>query len=322
MPDSQAAGAAPIDLRQVLADIDREVEAKRASGDLPADIERQLDATFARFAPVDAVTGDFNTLMTKLEESTIIDTRAPTRSAVRGVAQVKTVVAKAIDWDLRHLASQVSGLAHATTRAIRLLGDRVDELERDAPAGAEDSVIDLGLDARAPFPPGDWTTVLGDALAGVTGRVCHAECGDGAIVAALRAQGFDVYGVDPDERLVSAASIDVGDVRTDTVHHHLRMLPPGSLHGLVLSGSVDRVGLGAILALVDLARAALAPGGCLVVLGHDPDAWAKPERAVLADLAAGRPLHPHTWQLILARRGLDSVQVRAGTDGYAVSARR
>ena len=314
---------AAIDLREVLVDIDREVEAKRASGELPADFERQLDVTFARFAPVDAVTGDFDTLLTKIEQSTAIDTRAPTRSARPGVAQIKTVVAKAIDWQLRHVAAQASGLAHATTRALRLLGDRVDDLERHAPATIEVALVELGTAARPALPPGDWAPIVGRALGQATGRVCHGECGDGALVAALRAQGVDIYGVDPDERRVEAASLEIADLRADGLARHLSDLPPGALHGLVLSGYVDRAGPQGLLALVELSRSALAPEGRLVVVSHRPEAWAAPGRAVASDLAAGRPFHPQTWELILAERGFGALNVHdGGTDGYAVSAAR
>lgn len=330
MPESQAAPEGPIDaapegpidLRQVLADIDLEVEAKRRSGELPEDLERQLDVTFARFAPVDAVTGDFATMLAKLESSTNIDTRAPTHSAHRGVAQMKAVVAKAIDWELRHVASQASGLAHATTRALRLLGERVDDLERQTPASAETSLVELAGKARAALPAGDWASAIATIMADSTGRICHAECGEGDLVAALRSAALDIYGVDPDERLVIRASAKVADLRSDTVRDHLRRLPPDSLGGLVLSGYVDRTNAQTLGSLIDLARLSLAPGAALVVISHQPEAWDRPDRAVLADLAGGRPLHAETWQLLLAQRGLTGPTVHPGADGYAVSARR
>lgn len=312
----------PIDLRQVLADIDREVEAKRSSGELPADLERHLDVTFARFAPVDAVSGDFETLLTKLEASTGIDTRAPTDSSRPGVARLKNVVAKAIDWELRHVANQTSGLAHATTRALRLLGDRLDDLERETAANAESFLLELAPTGRATLPAGDWTAVVAARMAGSTGRVCHAECGDGVLVAALRLNGLDVYGVDPDEHLVATASAQTADLRTDTAYHHLRNLPAASLQGLVLSGYVDRASPQALLTLLDLAWVSVAHGGNLVVISHHPDTWAGSGRAALADLSGGRPLHPDTWRLLLAKRGLTGVTVHPGADGYSISAQR
>jgi hypothetical protein len=316
-PDSDGLpGGPPVDLRLVLAEIDQEVKEKRNSGALPADFEQDLDRSFARFAPVDAVTGDFSTLLSKLEDSTMIDTKAPTDSGRPGMARFKTVVAKAIDWDLRHLSSQVSGLAHALTRALGMLGDRVDDLERDAPSALEGALIDIGPGpARAALPPGDWPPVILAALDGVEGRVVHTECGAGELVAALRAGGIDVYGVEPDGRLVLDAPVDVADVRHDTARDHLRLLPLGALGGVVLSSCVDRLPPAAILELVDLARSRLRAGGRLVVLSHHPRTWGTDATAgvvVAADLSGGRPLHPATWQAVLEAKGFTGVEVHPG----------
>ena len=49
-----------------------------------------------------------------------------------GVAQLKQVVAKAIAWDLRHLASEVSRVNQRLVRALELLDDRVRALEESA----------------------------------------------------------------------------------------------------------------------------------------------------------------------------------------------
>jgi SAM-dependent methyltransferase len=316
-PDSNGSpGGGPVDLRLVLAEIDQEVKAKRSSGALPADFERDLDRSFARFAPVDAVTGDFSTLLSKLEDSTMIDTKAPTDSGRPGMARFKTVVAKAIDWDLRHLSSQVSGLAHALTRALGMLGERVDDLERDAPSALEAALMDIGPGpARAALPPGDWPAVVLAAMDGVEDRVVHTECGAGELVAALRTGGLDVYGVEPDGRLVLDAPMVVADVRHDTARDHLRLLPFGALGGVVLSGCVDRLPPAAILELVDLARSRLRAGGRLVVLSHHPRTWGgdtATAAVVASDLSGGRPLHPATWHAVLESKGFTGIEVHPG----------
>lgn len=312
--------AAPVDLRAVVAEIEAEARRLRASGELPADLERQLDAAFARLAPVDAVGGDFRTLVAKLEDSTSFDTRAPVASATRGVAQVKTLIGRAIDWDLRHLAAQASSAAHALTRALALLGDRVEDLERDAPGAADAHLWELGLDrARPALPPGDWLPTLVAAMAGVPGPVLHAEALDGATVAALAEGGVAAYGVDPDDWDPPAGAPAV-DVRTDGVRDHLRALPEGALGGVVLTGVVDRWRPGALLELVGLARTRLAPGGALVVLAHTPAAWAG--AGPVADLSEGRPWAPATWVAVLDRLALRHEGTSEGDGGYAVTARR
>ena len=46
-----------VDPDRLMAEIEDEVRRKRASGELPADLERELDLVFARFAPVNAIDG-------------------------------------------------------------------------------------------------------------------------------------------------------------------------------------------------------------------------------------------------------------------------
>src|SRR5205807_4498310 len=131
-PD-QGRVAVSVDPLRLMADIEEEVRRKRASGELPADLERELDLVFARFAPVNAIDGDFHRVLARVEESTFIDILAPTESSQPVVTYFKRVVAKAIRWQLRYIAQQVTGVAAALARAMRLLGERVDRLELAMP---------------------------------------------------------------------------------------------------------------------------------------------------------------------------------------------
>lgn len=314
---------AAIDLRQVLAEIDQEVRARRRSGELPEDFERSLDAAFARYAPVDAVSDNLDTLLAKLEESAALDTRAPIESRHRGVQYLKVAIGRAIDWDLRHLADQASGMLVALSRALRLVADRLDTLERDTPSAAESLILTTGLSAgRHIPPPGDWVPTVRQHLP-ADGRVVHVECGDGWLVGPLQAAGVDAYGADPDERLVLAAPAEVVDLRVDPAVDHLMALPATGLAGVVLSNCVDRLTAGAIVELVDVARSRLRAGGTLVVISHVPEHWGHGPQAVLADLAPGRPWRPGTWERVLADRGWHGPLVHpVSREGYAVTATR
>ena len=301
-PDAadDAAAVPAIDPARLRAEIDAEVRRLRESGELPAGFERELDLAFARFAPVHAIGDDFEQVLERAEQSTFVDVLAPTASAQPVVAQVKRVIRKAIIWEVRYVAQQVSGFSAAITRAVRLLGRRVDELERRSPAPAV-----LRAEAAAvarPLDTGYWSPIVLEALAGAGGRVLHAEAGAGALVAALAGAGLDAYGVDPVEQ---AAPPDL-EVRTDEVQAHLEALPDDALGGLVLSGCVDRLPLGALTGLAALAAAKVAPGGTVVVLGADPRGWSREHSAVEVDLAAGRPLHAETWCHLLRSRRLDA----------------
>jgi hypothetical protein len=299
--EGAGAGPAPaLDHDRLRAEIDAEVRRRRESGDLPADFERELDLAFARFAPVHAIGDDFDQVLERAEQSTFVDVLAPTASAQPVVGQVKRVIRKAIIWEVRYVAQQVSAFSAAMARAVRLLGRRVDALERVWPAPGRlraDTVTVAGA-----LDPALWSSVVLGALEGVTGRVLHAECGDGELVAALAAAGLDAYGVDP----VEQASRPDLELRADEVLDHLQALPDGALAGLVLSGAVDRLPAGALVDLAGLAAEKVAPGGVVVVLGADPRGWERTTSPVVTDLSPGRPLHSDTWCHLLAGRGLRS----------------
>lgn len=285
-----------LDHDKLLAEINEEVQRRRESGDIPADLERELDLVFARFAPVDALEADFEQVLTRAEQATFIDVIAPVESSRPVIPIFKKIVRKVIGWYMRYVAQQTTGFAHAITRAVRLLGERVDMLEQASPVAAP----------RVPTTNDDlayWTPIVVDALNGVTARVLHADAGDGALLAALIEAGFDAYGVDPSPRA------ELHEVREDEVDVHLRAVPDESLGAVVLSGCVDRIPVGAQLRLADLAA---TKAGVVIIIGRDPAAWVRSQPAVQVDLAPGRPLHADTWAHLLSERGFASVRVVAG----------
>lgn len=291
-----------LDHQKLLAEIDQEVRRRRENGDIPADLERELDLVFARFAPVDALEADFEQVMTRAEQATFIDVIAPVESTRPVVPYFKKVVRKVIGWYLRYVAQQTTGFAHAITRAVRLLAERVDLLEQASPVVTESQAAPWAEDLSA------WTALVVEKTQGVPGRVVHAEAGDGALLTALSAAGVDAYGVDPFERpeLVNL------EVRDDEVLVHLRALPEGVLGGVVLSGCVDRLPVGAQVQLADLAVAKVAPGGVVVVISRDPRSWEGDDPNRLVDLAPGRPLRSETWSHLLDERGMEDVGVVEG----------
>src|SRR4051812_16447149 len=298
-----------IDTRKVVSEIEEEVRRKRATGELPADFERELDSVFARYAPVGALDLHFDQLLEKIDATTL-DTIAPLESSRPLVPQLKLVVRKAIGWYVRYIANQLSATMAGLSRALRLLGNRVDVLEASAPRLAADAaLVTVGGDLST------WYDLVVAETRAVSGRVLHAECGTGDLVAHLVEAGIDAYGLDRDDDVVLEAGARSLDVRAADVADHLKVLDPESLGAVVLSGCIDRLGLGAQIALADLASAKLAVGGRLIVLGTDPGAWGRAQSAVAADLAPGRPLHPETWLALLERRGFGEPSVHEGPAG-------
>ena len=155
-----------------------------------------------------------------------------------------------------------------------------------------------------------------DAAAGWTaGRtdlpVLMGELGDDGLLTALAGGGAMVEGVDPRGTVVWAAdaAFEVGSGRIAIalaeVVDHLGSLADASRGCVVLAGCVDRADLPRKVDLVDQARRVVAPGGTLVLLVTDQQAWDEALDPVVRDLLPGRPLHPETWRTVLAHRGVD-----------------
>jgi SAM-dependent methyltransferase len=308
-----------IDQQKLLAEIEAEVERRRLSGELTPAFERELDDVFNQFAPPDALEGTFAQVVDRAEQVGYIDTNPKAESARPGVPIAKKAVLRSVSWIIDHVGRQVSEFSEATTRALRLLGERVDVLE----ASIATTVSVPGL-VPAPLVDADhWASALPPFLAGIGGRVLHGECGDGAIVRRLVEAGVDAYGVDPDDRTVRAAAAAAGDIRTEALDRHLERTGRASLGAIVVSGYTDRCSVAGKIALVERLADRLAPGGLVVAIVHDPTHWANDPANVTADLSPGGPLRAATWNTLFTAAGFEPVDPPpAGAHSFAVAARR
>ena len=303
-----------IDLGKVQAEINEEVKRRRAAGDFPPGLERELDAMFARYVPAGAGE-NFDDVMVHAESQSFVHADVPTTATAPGLPYVKRLLRKMMAWYMRFVTAQVTAFAGAITRAVRLLSERVDALETVTVVAADRTLAEI-KERRAGPDLSAFEALVLSSLSSVAGRVLHTECGDGSLLSALVNKGVDGYGVEPVERLVMEASRAGLDVRADDALTHLKALPAESLGGLVLSGAVDALPLGSVLELADRAGVVVADGGVMIVLSAGP-----PTDPVIADLAPGRALHPETWVHLLGERGYHDVTVH-GSDSYAVVARR
>lgn len=300
---AEALALTPAEHRTLLAEIADEVRAKRASGDLPADLEHELDEAFARHAPPGALEDELNEVLRHVEARAHVNTHVPTGSNVPGGAFVKLLILRAIGWCLAWLAGQTSAFAGLTARVLHILDDRVTDLE--STVGLPDPAVVSRLAGPGPVSAVDAAAALGTALEGCPpGRVLVARGGDGHLCRDLISAGYDAYLVEPDaEAAFEAASLGL-DARPGTALAHLRRLPPASLAAAVLVGDVDVLPVASRLQLARLATPALVPGGILAVVGADPVAWGSGPTEVAADLAAAPPWRPATWAAVLADAGL------------------
>ena len=312
--------SAPFDQEKVMADIREEVARRRAAGEFPPSLERELDLAFDRYVPAGSVSSDFTDAVKAADRAAYINVAVPTESQKPGVGEVKRVLRKAMAWYLNYLAQQTTSFATASVRALRSLGERLEVAEERLAELADDP--DDAADRPAVAPDlSRWVPLCLERLPR-RGRVLHAECGDGALLRAMVDAGVDGYGVEPRGPLVDRAAASGLEAWPDEPLAHLGSVADGYLAGLVLSGCVDRLNLARQRKLLGLAASRLAPGAPLVLIASVPESWAATVPALEVDLAPGRPLHAPTWVHLLERAGLVGAAVTEDAGSVAITVHR
>ena len=300
-------------LARVMAEIDEEVRARRAAGDLPVRVERELDELFLEYSPVAGRAGSLREALRMVDAATFIDPVVPVASSKSGGAVVKRGLRQLSLWYMGYVTHQVSQFATAVSRSLHLLGEEVRAVQRQL----EDQrippapVVEV---AWAHGPDAWWVGGALKALATAGGRVLHSAAGDGWLVRACEERGIDAYGVDPRPGADERGADGVLDLREEPVVGHLEATRPAALGGLVLTGTVEAMAPGERERLLDLVVDRLAPGGILVLHSLSPAAWASEDLPVGADLAFGHPLRAATWDHLLTGRGF-GVEIDEGRGG-------
>jgi len=275
-----------LDLGHVLREIDDEVRARRASGDFPPGMERDLELVFARFAPATLTGDDLEALVEAADRAAFIQSDPPTASRIPAVSILKRVERKLLGWFFRFLAQQMTTFAGVTVQALRQMAHRIETLEEATPA-ANPALMSLARQT-ALVPP---LAAAVDAIGPVDGRVLVSH--------------DDVV-----DRFPNAYAT------TDDVAEHLLDVDDDALAGLLLAGITDRAPLGTQVSLVERAARVLRRGGRIAIVASSVAAWGA-ANPVEADLAPGRPLHPETWAHLLVEHGFADVRVAPG-DGQSI----
>ncbi len=304
-------------LDEVMAEIDAEVRRRRASGDLPAGLERELDELFLEFSPVGLQgRARLRETLSLVDGSAYVDIAVPTASNKAVGSYIKRSVRKGLGWYMNFIVAQIVRFAWSVSRMFHVVVDHIEDLESAVEAHR---TPDLPPDAVPSTAGGTswWSPAATEALAGVTERVVVADCGDATLVEELVAAGIDAYGVDPSDRALEPA-LDRGvDVRAEAVLDHLEVVSTEALGGIVLTGSVQWLRPNERQRLLDLLTSRLAVDGTLVLHSTSPGAWAASAPPVVRDLAPGHPLHPETWAHLLGSRGFAvRATVTGGTDRH------
>jgi hypothetical protein len=202
--------------------------------------------------------------------------------------------------------SEVEEAMTDVIEAFRFLHARVGTLE--ARLAGEDTPLDGGAWLVPARELGVWVEPVTAFVAARirSGDVVHADCGEGALVRALRHVGVAARGVEP-RGGVALRALETGcDVTIGELAEFLAQADAASLGGIVLSGVVDRLPLHALLPVLARSRQSLVDGAPLVVLAEQTSAGGV-EQPVPRDLGAGKPLHVETWELLLGRSGFVDV---------------
>jgi hypothetical protein len=289
-------------VEQVMAEIAEEVRLRRASGDLPPKLERELDELFLAHAPVAGREGDLGEALRMVDAATFIDPVVPVDSERAAGQFVKKGMRSLLLWYVGWVAHQMSQSASAVSRALHIVDDRLKELERQVEV---QRVPDAGVVEFPSLhdPEAWWVEATVAAVAKAPGRVLHAACGDGWLVRRIVAGGGDAYGVDPRAHQIDAVELGPLDLRAESVAEHLRAVAAAALGGVVLSGIVDGMSGGERAQLLTAVGTRLAPGGTLVVHSVSRATWEALDAPAETDLAPGRPLRPEAWCRLLEQSG-------------------
>lgn len=140
-------------------------------------------------------------------------------------------------------------------------------------------------------------------------RVLDVGCGRGEFLSLLRDEGIPAYGVDSDEGMVDAGRAAGVEVVLDDAFSHLRGLEAGAVDGIFCSQVAEHLETPQLLALLELSRRALAPGGVVVMETPNPESLSILARFFYTDLTHVRPIHPDALRWAMEAVGFESVHV-------------
>lgn len=301
-------------LAEVMEEIDAEVRRRRASGDLPPGLERELDEMFLEFSPL-GLQGKarLRETLALVDGSAYVDISVPVASQKKAGVYIKRLIRKSMGWYIGFIVHQLVKFAWSVSRMLHVVVDHVEVLESTIDALRPP---ELPAGSATVGDPGTawWAEHARASLSATRGRVLHGECGNGSLVGLLVSAGVDAYGVDPAELMIEPA-VDQGlDIRSESMLDHLEVVADEALDGIVLSGSLQWLHANERDRLIRMATGRLAIGGTLVLHSSTPEAWDRGVTALVADLAPGRPLHAETWTHLLSGLGVSTRAVHVGGD--------
>jgi SAM-dependent methyltransferase len=142
------------------------------------------------------------------------------------------------------------------------------------------------------------------------GGVVDLGCGRGEWLALLRASGVAARGVDANPAFVAAGRARGLDMELGDALGYLEALPPDSIDMVTAFHVVEHLATEHLLALLEAARGALRPGGCLLLETPNPTNLVMAACDFYNDPTHRSPLPPALTEYLVSTQGFRDVEVR------------
>jgi SAM-dependent methyltransferase len=336
---------ASVDVEALVAQIKAEVARKAEEGVYPPELMIELVASTDRLAS--AVEAVRNSAYMQFDPPS--SSRRPVLGKALGVAKfsIQRVLRFQTNWVAAQVNTFSSNVAQATgalaerlqeveersERASAEASSRLDRLERrvrhaeqlttpgsedDRNPGSQSLEAEFGLDYRSfedQFRGSEEEIGRRQAeyvplFGGRTEPIVDIGCGRGEFLQRLRESGSDAYGIDRNPAMIARCRELGLDAREGDALEHLGSAAPRSLGGIFAAQVLEHFAARDVIAFVELAARALAPGGVLVVETLNPQSLSTFTGPLYVDLGHVRPLHPLTLRFLAERGGFREVEVR------------
>ena len=142
------------------------------------------------------------------------------------------------------------------------------------------------------------------------GGVVDLGCGRGEWLALLRAAGVAARGVDSNPAFVAAGRARGLDMELGDALGYLEALPPDSIDMVTAFHVIEHLATEDLLALLEAARGALRPGGCLLLETPNPTNLVMAACDFYNDPTHRSPLPPALTEYLVSTQGFGDVEVR------------
>jgi hypothetical protein len=280
-------------LAEVVSEVVSEGDRERSDPGTSRPKVEQMDELFRSGSPEASAAGGtpLREALRRVERTAYLETSDITASKYLGSGFFKRNGAKAV---LKGVRLMTAPMARYSTASVRLFEDVVDRIEElserldQPPVPGVQALMEPAVEVMDAW----WGSEALDFMTQVHGPVWHMASGDGSLVEALRAKGVSSDGLQPRD-----------DLTTFDPARSLAEMEPGSLGGIVLSGSATWLQPATRARYLEMITTRLAPKGRLAVHSPTPETWSATVSYVMSDLVPSRPLHSETWVLLLTEAG-------------------